>query len=143
MGPYSRHAKGGDRKVGWHKTKQERRRERSSRTPAGTTAPPGPADEAEQLKARRAKSERPARTLHCVASGCSVHVSCTCTGAAKVKAWRDRTGGVAARPKNDAKKASKSQRMRANASAEIAKLPKDLGATAEGGTQAFRQAFLA
>uniref|UniRef100_A0A6T9EAG2 Uncharacterized protein n=1 Tax=Haptolina ericina TaxID=156174 RepID=A0A6T9EAG2_9EUKA len=117
MTVFSRNAKGGKQKGGKHKSKQEVRRERTARAPAPapTSVPPTTAEE--QLKAKRA------------------------AGAAKVKAWRDRTGGkAAAAPKPGAKPASKEQRTKQEASKAIAVLPKGLCATAAGRSTAYETA---
>ena len=141
MTVFSRNAKGGKQKGGKHKSKQEVRRERTARAPAPapTSVPPTTAEE--QLKAKRAAG---ACTTSCrlapfrppTPTDANVH-----TGAAKVKAWRDRTGGkAAAAPKPGAKPASKEQRTKQEASKAIAVLPKGLCATAAGRSTAYETA---
>uniref|UniRef100_A0A7S0LBL0 Uncharacterized protein n=1 Tax=Coccolithus braarudii TaxID=221442 RepID=A0A7S0LBL0_9EUKA len=105
---FGRTTKGGNSKAGKHKTKQQVRRERTAKAPAGATPRTTSTTADEQLKAKRA------------------------AGAAKMKAWRDRTGGVAQRPKPVAKKPSKEQLRRQREAIAIAAIPKGQTAIRDG-----------
>uniref|UniRef100_A0A7S0Q3Y4 Uncharacterized protein n=1 Tax=Coccolithus braarudii TaxID=221442 RepID=A0A7S0Q3Y4_9EUKA len=129
---FGRTTKGGNSKAGKHKTKQQVRRERTAKAPAGATPRTTSTTADEQLKAKRAAG---ASTTHIV---CNAVRRLTPTlwnlraGAAKMKAWRDRTGGVAQRPKPVAKKPSKEQLRRQREAIAIAAIPKGQTAIRDG-----------